>query len=141
VPDCTVSPPVLLRPGAAPGEARERVVGRVEVDAGDGGTETPRSPGTKHRHYAPAAQVRLVDDPSEVEQGAGAGYIGLDALPDEAAVRARHVVPDVETYAHDLFSFFRRCDRDGCPVIYAQRVPRAGLGRALADRLERAAAR
>jgi L-threonylcarbamoyladenylate synthase len=51
------------------------------------------------------------------------------------------VVPDLETYAHDLFAFFRACDRADCSVIYAQRVPREGLGRALTDRLERAAAR
>jgi L-threonylcarbamoyladenylate synthase len=138
--DCTTAPPVVLRPGAVSVEALEEVIGTVAVDAGEE-TDAPRSPGTKHRHYAPAGQVHLVDDPSDVSTCEEAGYIGLATPEDEAAFRSVHVVPDVETYAHDVFAFFRACDREGCSVIYAQRVPMEGLGRALNDRLERAAAR
>jgi len=138
--DCTATPPVVLRPGAVSVEALKRVIGPVEV-SDDEAEDAPRSPGTKHRHYAPAAQVRLVDDPSEAPARSDAGYIGLAVPEGEEAFRACRVAPDVDTYAHDLFSFFRACDRDGCSVIYAQRVPAAGLGRALNDRLERAAAR
>ncbi len=139
--DCTTEPPVLLRPGAVPVEALERVIGPVEVDEGGTADEPPRSPGTKHRHYAPVAQVRLVDDPSEIPSGSNAGYIGLAAPPNGMRFQSRHVPADVETYARDLFAFFRACDRDDCSVIYAQRVSPEGLGRALNDRLERAAAR
>ena len=139
--DCTVSPPVVLRPGAISVEAIERMVGAVDVETEDSGEQGPRSPGTRHRHYAPAARVDVVDDPSAVSGGAGAGYIGLDVPRDPDAFRSLHVVGDVETYAHDVFAFFRACDRAGCTVIYAQRVPNVELGRALNDRLERAAAR
>jgi L-threonylcarbamoyladenylate synthase len=52
-----------------------------------------------------------------------------------------HVASDRESYAHDLFAFFRNCDREGCSVIYAQTVSGEGVGRALNDRLARAAAR
>lgn len=142
--DCTVSPPVVLRPGAVSVEALRAVVGPVRVsgeEAGDAADEAPRSPGTRHRHYAPTAAVQLVDDPGEAPAGPEAGYIGLDAPLDADAFARSHVVSDVETYAHDLFAFFRECDRAGCSVIYAQTVPEEELGRALNDRLRRAAAR
>jgi len=138
--DCTTTPPVLLRPGAVPVEALRDVVGTVVVDAGDDDA-TPRSPGTKHRHYAPAAQVRVVKGPSDAKPGAEIAYIGLDAPPDPAAFGRVFVASSVEAYAHEVFAFFRAADHDNCAVIYAQRVPPAGLGRALNDRLERAAAR
>jgi L-threonylcarbamoyladenylate synthase len=142
--DCTHSPPVVLRPGAVSVEALRRVSGAVEVGSdatNDREEDAPRSPGTRHRHYAPTAEVRLVDGPPEERAGGTAGYIGLDAPAPEHAFEEVRIVPDVETYAHDLFAFFRACDRAGCSVIYAQTVPREGLGRALNDRLERAAAR
>ena len=141
--DCTSVPPTVLRPGAISVEALRRVVGTVRVsgDAHDDGEEAPRSPGTKHRHYAPAAQVHLVDDPGEAVPTSSAGYIGLDAPKSMDAFRSVHVAADVEGYAHRLFAFFRACDRVGCDTIYAQRVPNEGLGRALNDRLSRAAAR
>ena len=45
----------------------------------------------------------------------------------------------VEAYAHAVFAFFRRADARGIARIDAQRVPDDGLGRALMDRLRRAA--
>ena len=139
--DCTTTPPVLLRPGALPVERLEAVVGPVGGEESDRPEEPPRSPGTKHRHYAPAAQVRLVDRPSEAEPGSAAAYIGRDRPDNPAAFGECVIVPDVESYARELFHFFRTCDRSGCSVIYAQRMPDDGLGRALNDRLRRAAAR
>lgn len=138
--DCTSHPPTLLRPGALPVERLEAIVGTVAIE-GDGDEEQPRSPGTKHRHYAPAAQVRLVDHPSEAGAGVSRAYIGREEPEAPAAFDECLVVPDAESYARELFHFFRTCDRAGCSVIYAQRMPPEGLGRALNDRLRRAAAR
>lgn len=138
--DCTVTPPVLLRPGAVSFRALQQVVGPVEVQSEASEERPPRSPGTHHRHYAPSASVHLIDAPSEATSEGDAGYIGLDAPPGTHHFRRVRVVPDVETYAHELFRFFRICDHAGCTVIYAQTVRSDGLGRALNDRLERAAA-
>jgi L-threonylcarbamoyladenylate synthase len=138
--DCTADPPAVLRPGAVPVEALRGVLGSVDVPDDDASDDAPRSPGTKHRHYAPAARVHVVDDSSEAEPGGAAAYIGLDPPPVEDFAVARRPA-DVEAYAHEVFAFFRECDRAGCADIYAQRVPPEGLGRALNDRLERAAAR
>jgi L-threonylcarbamoyladenylate synthase len=141
--DCTASPPTVLRPGAVSVEALRATIGTVRVAAPDEDPDdpAPRSPGTRHRHYAPTAEVRLVERAEDAPAGPDAGYIGLDAPPDEEAFAHLHVASDVEAYAHDLFAFFRACDRAGCTAIYAQRVPDEELGRALNDRLRRAAAR
>lgn len=138
--DCTTAPPTVLRPGAVSVEQLRAALGAVDVgDASASGAT--RSPGTKHRHYAPAAQVRLVQAPAAAEPGPTAAYIGLEAPARPEAFGQCRVVDDVEAYARELFHFFRASDRAGCTVIYAQVVAPEGLGRALNDRLERAAAR
>lgn len=138
--DCTVEPPCVLRPGAISVESLREVVGAIDVAEGANGA-VARSPGTRHRHYAPRAEVQLVADPSEAQPGSESAYIGLEAPTDSEAFGRVHVVKDLRAYAHDLFHFFRTCDEAGYTVIYAQSVPSEGLGRAVNDRIRRAAAR
>ncbi len=45
---------------------------------------------------------------------------------------------DVDHYAHELFHFFRECDRKGVRNIYCERPPASGIGAALLDRIIRA---
>lgn len=137
--DCTTTPVTVLRPGAVPSEDLRTVLG--QIDTGDAGDERDvRSPGTRHRHYAPAAQVRLVDDPQDIpDDDLDAAYIGLDPPSQPEAFRAVYVEDNLEAYAHDLFRVFRACEEKGCDVIYAQTVSSTGIGRALNDRLRRAA--
>ena len=139
--DCTQSPPAVLRPGAVPVEALQAALPDVGVVPPSDETAA-RSPGTRHRHYAPQAHVRVVEHPDTVPVDiSNAAYIGLEppTAPDRFA--RVHVAADAEAYAHALFHFFRESDAAGCDVIYAQAVPDAGWGRALNDRLRRAAAR
>jgi L-threonylcarbamoyladenylate synthase len=138
--DCTTSPPTVLRPGAISVEALRDQIGevRAEDDESDG---VPRSPGTRHRHYAPRASVVLVSAPGEATAPSRAAYIGLEApAAGQSFVWAR-TVETLDEYAAELFHFFREADREEVDVIYAQVVPEDGLGRALNDRLRRAAAR
>lgn len=138
--DCTTAPPAVLRPGAISVEAVRECAGRASVPTPDDRT-APRSPGTQHRHYAPAAQVRLVDTPAEAVPAPTHAYIGLASPVHPEAFGRTHVAADRAAYAHDLFHYFRACDAAGMEIIFAQTVPPAGLGRALNDRLRRAAAR
>ena len=138
--DCTTSPPTVLRPGAISVETLRDEIGEV-MTGEDGSDEAPRSPGTRHRHYAPRASVVLVSAPAEAAADSRAAYIGVDAPPaGHAFVRAR-TVDTLDEYAAELFHFFREADREDVDVIYAQVVAEDGLGRALNDRLRRAAAR
>lgn len=134
--DCTSSPPAVLRPGAVSLEhLREAIPGiRLSTKQQDesGG---PRSPGLRHRHYAPRARVRIVDHPPNRARPLEA-YIGLDT-PD-AAFSRMVVCASVDEYAHELFEFFRSCDAEGIHTIFCQSVEENGIGMALMDRLRRA---
>ena len=137
--DCTGEVPVVLRAGAVTLEALQAALPDVRLGRA-GSSGLARSPGTRHRHYAPRARVCLVDDPGEARPEAQAAYIGLDAPPQAEAFGRCLVCADVEGYARELFHFFRQSDEAAVQTIYAQRVGEAGLGVALMDRLRRAAA-
>lgn len=143
----------VLRAGATPLEALREALPGVDVlppappadveETADEERDAPaRSPGTRHRHYAPRARVTVVDAPSP-PPAAGSlrrAYIGLEAPPAADAYALVRVCSGLEAYARTLFAFFREADAAGCREIYAQRVADAGLGRALMDRLRRASA-
>lgn len=140
--DCTTTPVRVLRPGAIPVEDLKSVLGAVASGEKNEGRKV-RSPGTRHRHYAPSARVQLVEDPNTMpvpNPGTQAAYIGLEPPIRSESFDRVYVEEDLETYAHDLFHIFRACDEAGCEVVYAQTVPEEGMGRALNDRLRRAAA-
>ena len=136
--DCSEGVPKVLRAGAVTLEALQAALPDVRI-APPGVEALRRSPGTRHRHYAPRARVCLVAGPEEAAPDAKAAYIGLDAPPDPAVFAPCLVCADVQAYAYALFDFFRQSDRVGASVIYAQRVEDVGLGVAVMDRLRRAA--
>ena len=132
--DATGAAPVVLRPGAVSLEALRARFPETTVAAPGG---VARSPGLRHRHYAPRARVRVV--PAPPTQGDGeAAWIGLSAPP--AGYALVEVCPDADAYARRLFDLFRRADAAGLARIDAEAVAEGGVGRALMDRLRRAAA-
>jgi L-threonylcarbamoyladenylate synthase len=146
--DCTSDPLGVLRAGATTLEALRAALPDATIrppvgaeDASEGSEHAARSPGTRHRHYAPDARVVVVNEPPPPPPSADAGrraYIGLTAPADEGAFARVEVCENVEAYARALFAFFRAADTAGCDVICAQAVADTGLGRALMDRLRRA---
>lgn len=137
--DCTVEPPAVLRAGAINVEALQVVVPAIAIGSNTNGVA--KSPGMKYRHYAPSARVVPIVDPSEVPADPEIGYIGLTAHATPQQLGMHRWCEDLDTYAHELFRFFRRCDRAGIQTIYCQEVPRKGLGLALMDRLAKAASK
>lgn len=136
--------PVLLRIGAIPREALQRIV--TEWGVVDG-KEPARSPGMKHRHYAPEAKVRLVPGPRMMEEWRKHGgdpkraFI-VSAETAAAGIAGRNVaVPgpkdDAEAWAHQLFALLRKWDRK--EEILVEPIPEKGLGAAVMERLRKAA--
>lgn len=156
--DVTGATPVLLRPGGAPVEALEAVVGPV-ADAGPGREAADflrRSPGTRYRHYAPRARVVLVEAPPERASDAMASAVqrlweaGLRvgvmattesaaAVPPGAVVRTMGPRADPAAVASCLFAHLRELDDAGLDAIVVEGIPERGVGRAVMDRLRRAA--
>lgn len=134
--DCTGKVPVVLRSGAIGVEEIRGIVPETEVFVGDV-QDAAASPGMRHKHYSPRAKVVIVRDASEAAEQGRSAFIGFE-------IRSAHfdkveVCASAEEYAHCLFAFFRECDSEGIDVIYCQEVEETGIGRALMDRLHRAA--
>jgi L-threonylcarbamoyladenylate synthase len=126
-------PARLLRPGGVPAEAVEAVLGVALLPPGEGIT----APGQLASHYAPEARVRLgvtVPQAGEVWVGFGPGCTGAALSLSETG--------DLVQAAARLFHLLRAADALAGPggrIGFAP-VPEAGLGRAINDRLRRAAA-
>ncbi len=127
-----VGAPALLRPGGVATEALEAMLGPL---ASGGNAQKPNAPGQLASHYAPGAAVRLNAEtalPGEVRLGFGAGHADLNLS----------VSGDLIEAAANLFHLLREADRlagQGGRIAIAP-IPEYGLGRAINDRLRRAAA-
>ena len=123
-----VDGPELLRPGGVAVEALEALLGPLP---GGGSEVRPTAPGQLASHYAPAALLRLNTREGDVRIGFGPGDCEMNLSETGDLVEA----------AANLFHLLREADRmaDG-GVIAVAAVPEVGLGRAINDRLRRAAA-
>lgn len=135
--DCTSFPPTVLRSGAVTLAQLRSICPETELYElmAD---EAARSPGMKHRHYSPRANVVLVEPGFAADSSERSAYIGLKNK--SADFDYSITCTSVEEYARLVFEFFRACDRRGIRTIFCEVVPDEGIGAALMDRLRRASA-
>src|SRR6266852_2641161 len=146
--DMTGEFPLLLRPGGVPLEALREALGPVRVVAGADHEAAGRSPGLRYRHYAPRAEVILVDPGAGeaavqpwLEAGRPVALVSQRPIALERPRLTVRVMPaDLQAYARDLFALLRELDTAGVEVIVVEAVPETGLGRTNMDRLRRASA-
>ncbi|MFL9503683.1 L-threonylcarbamoyladenylate synthase [Rhodopseudomonas palustris] len=125
--------PRLLRPGGLPLEALEAALGQ-QIASG-GSAAKPNAPGQLASHYAPAAAVRLNAHAAET----GEILVGFGPVRGDLTLSA---AGDLVEAAAALFHLLREADALAGPggrIAFAP-VPETGLGRAINDRLRRAAA-
>jgi len=122
--------PVLLRPGAVPREAIERIVGLLARPAGTAIT----SPGQLASHYAPRTKLRLN------AHDAAPGEVLLGFGPSAVATLNLSPSSDLAEAAANLFAMLRILDAKGASAIAVMPIPSVGLGEAINDRFMRAAA-
>jgi L-threonylcarbamoyladenylate synthase len=127
--------PRLLRPGGLPLEELEAALGPIER-AGEG--ETPRAPGMLASHYAPSLKLRL--EAHAVEPGEALLAFGPNPPPGARRTLSLSAAGDLVEAAANLFAALRALDRPDCTAIAVMPIPEHGLGRAINDRLRRAAA-
>jgi L-threonylcarbamoyladenylate synthase len=133
--------PVLLRPGAITLEMLTAVIGTVRIGVD---TPLPTAPGQLPRHYAPRTPLEIVADSAAVPppQRAGTALLACGPVRDTAGFAAVEVLSEsgnLEHAATGLFAALRALDGGGFRRVYAVAVPEAGIGRAIMDRLRRAA--
>ncbi len=161
--DFTVTPPMILRPGFVSAEQLAYVTGSpVALDPAVFGKETagkeaPRAPGMKYRHYAPAADLILVEgaEPEHVVRAIGEYVLRAAAEGRRTGVltteenRERYPAADVvrcvgsrrddATVAAGLYAALREFDDLGVDVIYSESFPGGEHGQAIMNRLLKAA--
>ena len=126
--DCSVDPPQILRPGAIVDSDVVVTAGSVAPTSGPS-----RAPGMLASHYAPTCEVVPVENRVEADRLLAAGddsgdSVILDATADPIGFAAR------------LYAELRRCDREGRRRVVIVLPPDVGIGRAVRDRITKAAA-
>lgn len=130
----------LLRPGGLDLAAVERLTGRPVIRNEKAGAAI-EAPGMLASHYAPDAPVRL--EARDVRPGEVLIRFGGAALPgekDAALVLDLSPAGDLAEAAANLFGYMKRADALGAASIAFSPIPAVGLGEAINDRLQRAAA-
>jgi L-threonylcarbamoyladenylate synthase len=125
----------ILRPGGLTQEQLEEVMGPIVAATVDGGRV--RSPGMLASHYAPALPLRL--DATAPHPGEALLAFGDKAPAGFAETLWLSRSGDLGEAAANLFAMLRRLDRPGFSGIAVMPIPERGLGRAVNDRLRRAA--
>lgn len=120
---------VLLRTGGVPTEEIEAVLGHTLLSANE---STVTAPGQMASHYAPRGSVRLNATAAQV----GEHMLGFGDIGGDMSLSARG---DLTEAAANLFGHLHHLDAMGGPIAVAP-IPMEGLGRAINDRLTRAAA-
>lgn len=134
--DLTGKTPLLLRPGGIATEELETLLGPLAMPSAE---DAPRAPGMLASHYAPSLPLRL--NATSVDAGEALLAFGPDAPSGAAETRWLSKSADVEEAAANLFAMLRVVDRTDFTAIAVMPIPEHGLGRAINDRLRRAATR
>lgn len=149
--------PTILRPGIITAESIEAALGvevkydpsltegsaHMQLDPEEGAAETdfkPRSPGMKYRHYAPKAEMIVVEGQrdkvrAEIERLEGlnrklGNEVGVILFEEKAFIEA----------AHDFFARLRDLDREGVDLILAGALSDTdGVGFAVMNRMLKSA--
>ncbi len=156
--DMTVDPPMILRPGAITKEMLEEVVGEVTVDVtllAEETTEAPKAPGMKYRHYAPKADLTIVEgDVVDVikairqlayEKTRLGIKVGIIATSETQEYYSTGIVKNIGTrnnessIAKNLYGVLREFDQEDVKYIYSESFNSEGIGDAIMNRLNKAA--
>lgn len=132
--------PVVLRLGGLSIEAIEQVVGTVRVN--DHSTSNPKAPGMLASHYSPTKKVVIGNIPNRLNTDKN-HKIGILSYQEKYPDYTNFVLSeagDLDEAAKRLFEGLRWLDSQDIDLIISEYVPTHGLGRAINDRLNRAAA-
>ena len=118
-------------------------------------TKAPKAPGMKYRHYAPKAEMIIVDgEPEEavraikqiayeqVRLGYKVGIIASNESVDQyttGVVKCIGSRVNEKTVARNLYKVLREFDEEEVDYIYSEAFPEAGIGTAIMNRLGKAA--
>ena len=156
--DLSEERPMILRPGFITQEMLSAVLGDVGMDPGlasENSKQPPKAPGMRYRHYAPKADLTLVEGTMEEviskinaltreaqAMGKSVGVLATEENKDRYV--ADHVIvigqrQDEAEIARHLFDVLRQFDDLQVDLIYSESFAAAGVGQAIMNRLLKAA--
>jgi L-threonylcarbamoyladenylate synthase len=132
----------VLRLGGLPVEDIEAIVGEVRFANKH---ENIEAPGMLSSHYAPKAKVVIgnIEENLKRFDGKKIGVLSFKKVFNEQSAIINLVLSQkgsLEEAAHNIFSYLRKLDEQNLDIILTELLPEEGLGRAINDRLKRAAA-
>jgi L-threonylcarbamoyladenylate synthase len=128
--------PLLLRPGGVAMEELETLLGPLALPSAE---DAPRAPGMLASHYAPSLPVRL--NATSVGTSEALLAFGPDVPAGAKETLWLSKSDNLDEAAANLFGMLRTLDRSDYSAIAVMPIPERGLGRAINDRLRRAATR
>lgn len=156
--DLTVTPPMILRPGAVTKEMLEKVLGEVAEDKAllsADSKKAPKAPGMKYRHYAPKAKLSIVEGKMELvvdkinqlscemeQKGSRVGIIGTEETVGRYVcgnVKCIGTRQDEAVVANRLYAILREFDGEDVDYIFSESFSGSGIGSAVMNRLLKAA--
>lgn len=157
--DLTSEPPYILRPGPITIEEIKTIIKNAEVHPvakAEKPIETiiAKSPGVKYRHYAPSAELIVVEgDPQKIpfkiqnivdEQIRRGKKVGIITTEENANFYKMGNIKIVgkrsepRTIAKNLFKTLRELDNEKVDIIIAEGIEPTGIGLAVMNRLRKA---
>ena len=156
--DLTEDIPMILRPGYITPKMLEKVIGEVKMDPGiiaSDSLQKPKAPGMKYKHYAPNADVTIVEGPHEkVVQYINAQIAEKEAEGHRCAVMAtdetkdKYICSDIVSAGHkddelsvarNLYAILRDFDKQKVEYVYSESFETKNVGQAVMNRLIKAA--
>ena len=132
---------IIYRLGGITINEIESVIGKVHIQSH--ASSNPQTPGQLQNHYAPTKRfllgnVQKLIQEHQLKHPGILTFQKIDPLPD-----AVHLVlstkGDLHEAARNLFGMLRELDKQDIDAVVAEEVPHVGIGRAINDRLRRAA--
>ena len=156
--DCTVYPPMVLRPGGITLEMLREVDENIEIDKGllnNSKEFKPKAPGMKYRHYAPNAKLKIIRGNNKktiekinemvqnyIDEEKSVGILttkeNSNKYPNGKVVILGEE-NNLEEIASNLFNVLREFNDLGVDIILAEAFNEEGIGVAIMNRLNKAA--
>ena len=156
--DMSEETPVILRPGYINQAMLEQVIGEVRMDQAliqENSKVRPKAPGMKYKHYAPKADLKIVEGTQKAvvaeinrricEQAAKGEKTGVIATEETKNLYKGGLVKsigrrsDEEAIARHLYSVLREFDESEVTQIYSEAFDTPNMGQAIMNRLVKAA--
>jgi L-threonylcarbamoyladenylate synthase len=146
--DLTRKVPTILRPGAITKSQIEKCLKRKILEATNSRGKSA-SPGMKYGHYAPKAKVVLADTWKTAltearkirNQGKKVGILTANhsEVKEDILIFSFGHKNNLKKLASNLFYYLRKADSKKLDVLIVLRVPKRGIGKAIMNRLKKAA--